>query len=238
MMADADRNVLWVVGTWFFLAEGYTTEQPLPSGLFGFDLATGQLEHRYPVADVDSTLNDVALAPNGDIYVSGTELQVLEKDSGALRPFATSPAVFGSNGLTLDPAGNRLFVSSYPLGLVAIDVESGTLRVLTSPPDRPLYGIDGLYWHEDGLIAVQNGVQPWRILRIELSEDYAAVTAVDFIEFANDTVTATTAVIDGQRIYYLGQGPSPQNPPAHFPASLGPYLGKTVIMTAALDEAP
>jgi len=44
----------------------------------------------------------------------------------------------------------------------------------------------------------------------------------------------TGAIIEG-RIHYIGRGPAPEEPPAHFDAPLAPFLGKTVIMTAPLD---
>jgi hypothetical protein len=235
LTVDHGRNVLWVVATAFFMAEGFDADDPGAAGIFGFDLDTAKLQHKYLVDESVSGFNDVVVAPNGDVYVSGDALHVLAADSEELRPLPASPEPFASNGITIDSAGKTLFVSSYPVGIAVVDIVTGELRYLDSPADRPLYGIDGLYWHNGELIGIQNGIQPWRLLRMQLNDDVTAVSSVHIIEFANRALTATTGAIDGEQIHYVGQGPAPQNAPSQFPPALAPYLGKTVIMTAPLD---
>jgi hypothetical protein len=234
MTVDVDRGLLWVVGTWFFMAEGYDAEQPRPSGLFGFDLADGRLRHEFH-ADVDAGgLNDVTVAPNGDVFVSGTQLHVLRAGSDAFEAFVTTPEPFGSNGLAVSADGGTLFVSSYPVGIGAIDLETGALRYLEAPAERPVYGIDGLYWYDGDLVGIQNGLQPWRLLRMELDADRTRIGNVRVIEFANPALTPTTGAVDGHRLHYVGQGPAPEERPGQFPEALAPFLGRTVIMTADL----
>lgn len=232
---DSKRSMLWVVGTWFFMAEGFDAEAPLASGVFGFDLKSGDLREQH-LADVDvDGLNDVAVAPNGDVYVSGSTLHILKAGTDTLLPAAITPEPFGSNGLTFDKSGETLFISSYPVGVGAINVNTGELNYLESPENMPLYGIDGLYWYEGDLIGIQNGIQPWRLMRMKLNDDATAVTDVRIIEFANDATTPTTGAIEGNRIHYVGRGPTPESVPTQFPAALAPFLGKTVIMTAPLN---
>ena len=236
MTVDTHRNVLWSIGTWFFMAENFDAEDPSASGVFGFDLETGELKHHY-LADISvDGLNDVTVAPNGDVYLSGSVLYVLKAGTDVIEVVKTSPEPFGSNGLTVDPTGSTLFVSSYPVGIGAIDIQSGELHYLDAPENIPLYGIDGLYWYAGDLIGIQNGILPWRLLRMELNENVTAVTSVRIIEFANASLTPTTGVIEGDRIHYIGQGPAPDTVPSQFPAQLARFTGKTIIMTAPLDE--
>ena len=237
MTVDAGRSVLWVVATHFFLAEGFDADDRLPSGLVGFDLATGEREHDYDApADVEG-LNDVAVAPNGDVYVSGSTLFVLAAGADALAPVVTEPDLFGSNGLTLTPDGRTLFIASYPVGIAALDIDSGRLVFLESAPGEPLYGVDGLYWHGDRLLAIQNGIQPWRLLSIAVDAARTRVTGIELVEFANPGLLAMTGAPDGDTLHYVGRAPAPAEPPAHFPDVLAPHLGRTVIMTARLPAA-
>ena len=237
MTVDAARGILWVVATHFFLAEGFDADDRLPSGLVGFDLATGERRHEYLApADVEG-LNDVAVAPNGDVYVSGSTLFVLEAGTDALAPVGTQPALFGSNGLTVTPDGRTLFVSSYPVGIAALDLDTGRLVFLDSAPGEPLYGVDGLYWHRGRLLAIQNGIQPWRLLSITVDTARTRVTGIEIVEFANPDLLAMTGAPDGDSVHYVGRGPAPAERPAHFPDALAPQLGRTVIMTARLPAA-
>ena len=235
MTVDSKRRVLWTIGSWFFMAEGFDPDAPAGSGVFGFDLVTGELKHQY-LADMSvNGLNDVTVAPNGDVYLSGDVLHVLKAGADEIKPFTTAPDAFGSNGITTDATGKTLFVSSYPVGIGAIDIETGELRYLESPENMPLYGIDGLYWHDGDLVGIQNGIQPWRLLRMQLNDAVTAVTDIRVIEFANTALTPTTGAIDDGQIHYVGQGPAPNTAPSQFPEALAPFLGKTVIMTAPLD---
>jgi len=235
LTVDASRNLLWAVGASIFEVEGFDAEAAHRSGVFGFDLTTGELKHEYMAEDSVDGLNDVAIAPNGDLYVSGGVLHVIRAGGDEMVPLATTPEVIGSNGVTMSPDGKTLFLSSYPVGIVAVDLSSGALRLLDSPQDKPLYGIDGLYWYQGDLIGVQNGVRPWRLVRMTLNDGASAVTDVRMIEFANDSITPMTGAIVGHEIHYIGRGPAPDPRPGQFPTVLTPVLGKTIIMTAPLD---
>ena len=70
---------------------------------------------------------------------------------------------------------------------------------------------------------------------MSLSSDQTTVEDVKVIEFANDAISPMTGAIIEDRIHYIGRGPAPEKPPAHFDASLAPFLGQTVIWTAPLD---
>lgn len=235
MAVDAHRSLLWVVGTTFDMAENFDADSPTQSGIFGFDLASGELEREYPIDGAVFGLNDVAVGPHGELYASGDVVHALDEDAKKLVPLQTTPELFGSNGITTDPSGRTLFVSSYPVGIASIDLAGGTTRFLDTPENTSLYGIDGLYWHDGDLVGIQNGVKPWRLLRMSLNEDKTAVVRARIVEMANDAAIPTTGAIVGDRIRYIGQGPAPTDAPPHIPAAVAPFLGKTIIRSAPLD---
>ena len=235
MTVDPERGLLWVVGTSFSLAENYPAGEPTISGVFGFDLASGELQREHLIDNADLGLNDVALGPDGTLYASGGVLHRLDETAGRLVPLATTPALYGSNGIVADPDGKTLYVSSYPVSLAAIDLETNTLQFLEAPANTSLYGIDGLYWHEGDLVGIQNGVRPWRLLRLSLDASGRTVTAARIIEYGNEATTPTTGAIFNNRIHYIGQGPAPDPVPGQFPAGIGEYLGETLIRSAPLE---
>lgn len=235
LTVDSGRGLLWAVGTAFNLMEDFDPDAPPKTGVFGFDLATGIEKQKYIADETVQGFNDVTVAPDGDLYVSGAVLSRVSAGGDALEPLETSVQIVGSNGIAVTHDGHYLFVSSYPVGLARVDLESGDTVFLSSPEDTTLYGIDGLYWYEGDLIGVQNGVQPWRLIRLSLDADQDAVTSVRMLEYANERATSMTGAIDGDVIHYVGRGPAPEDPPGHFPEDLRPFSGKTIVMTAPLD---
>lgn len=235
MTVDTARHRLWVAGSAFEMAEGYIEDADIPAGIFAIDLTTGEVMESYLASDGGSGINDVALGPDGTLYASGDTLRVLDEQAGRLVPLTTTPALFGSNGISIDPTGKTLYASSYPVGIAAVDLETGAMSFLDAPADVSLYGVDGLYWHEGDLIGIQNGIRPWRLLRLSFNADRSAFSAARNLEFASEATTPTTgAIIDGE-IYYVGQGPQPAELPGHFPEALAPFMGKTIIRRARLQ---
>ena len=235
LSVDGPRNILWAVGTSFNLVEDFDPEAPVVSGVFGFDLVSGQLRDKFIADKPTNGFNDVAIAPSGDIYLSGDALSVIRTGNAAIETIATSMQIYGSNGIAVRPDGDQIFVSSYPVGIAAVHPQTGESRLLDAPDEVSLYGIDGLYWYEGDLIGVQNGVQPWRLIRMQLNEEQTAVTSVRLIEFANEDLTPTTGVIVGDVIHYVGQGPQPDSVPTQFPDAIARFAGKTIVMTAPLN---
>lgn len=232
---DAERGLLWAVGTSFFMSEGFDAEAPVRAGVFGFDLSSGELQRKHLLLEVETGFNDLTVAPTGEIFVSGGRLSRVAADGGDPEPLELEPLIPGTNGITLAPDGKTLFVAVYPVGLARVDLESRRWQYLDEPEDSPLIGIDGLYWYEGDLVGIQNGLQPWRLLRMELNDDGTAVKKVHVLEFANRELTATTGAIRDGEIYYLGQTPGPEKTPSQFPESLAQFLGKPVVMRAPLE---
>ena len=235
LTVDVPRSMLWAVGTSSRLVEDFDADAPVRAGVFGFDLATGQLREKFMAETPTNGFNDVAIAPSGDIFLSGDALSIIRMGSTTIEAIDTSMQIYSSNGIAVRPDGKRLFTSSYPVGIAAVHPETGESYWLEAPADVSLYGIDGLYWYEGDLIGVQNGIQPWRLIRMQLNDEQTAITHVRLIEFANEDMTPTTGAIIGDVIHYVGQGPQPDSVPLQFPEALAQFTGKTIVMTAPLN---
>jgi hypothetical protein len=232
---DSKAQTLWAIGASFNLNENFDAATPGRTGVFGFDLGSGRLKAKLLADDPGNGFNDLTMGRSGDMYISGSTLSVVRSGSDEIVPLRTSAPIVGSNGVALSPDEKQLFVTSYPVGIAVVDTASGDTTWLTAPKDTTLYGIDGLYWHEGDLIGVQNGVQPWRLVRLELNENSSAISNVRLLEFANNAITPTTGAIVGDAIHYIGEGPAPANMPAHFPAEMAGNAGKTIVMSAPLN---
>ena len=65
-------------------------------------------------------------------------------------------------------------------------------------------GIDGLYYYQDHLIAIQNGTVPTRVLRIAIDKTKGVLTTVQPLE-ANQPEMAwpTFGAVSGDAVYFI-----------------------------------
>jgi hypothetical protein len=63
---------------------------------------------------------------------------------------------------------------------VRVDLATDTSFVLPGSEER-LRGVDGIYWREGALYAIQNGTKTPRVLRVTLNESHDAVAKIDVL---------------------------------------------------------
>jgi hypothetical protein len=234
---DTIRNLLWAAGLTYYAHVDHNPDEPAATAVFGFDLADGHQVHQYRWSgpgEIDG-FNDLTVTRSGDIYIGGSGVfKILAGDSIPVRLSASQP-VTGVNGLTLSDDEHLLFVSDYPSGIIRLELQSGDCTYLTAPDSVELLGFDGLYFHEGALVGLQNGLSPWRAVKLELNDDYTAVTGMEIMEFKNDAIAAgMTGGIYSDWLYYVGRGTRPEHVAAHIPRNVRVFMGRTYIMKASI----
>lgn len=217
LAVDASRRRLWAVAYDYFSADNFSPEGALKTALCSFELDTGKpLGCLEPPEGGDGAhrLDDLAVAADGTVYVSDADAPAIYRAKpGATRleAWVSPPEVQAPNGLALSGQGDALYVADYTLGLLRVDLATGKATELRTP-GRPLVGIDGLArYGERALIAVQNGVDPDRILRIDLSPEGDAVAAVEMIELGRkDWDEPTLGTVAGEDYYYVSNSHWPR----------------------------
>jgi len=147
------------------------------TGIAEFDAMTGALRHNYVLdgSTADHQIADLLITHDHTVYASDAAGKAVYKVAGNTLakafnlPYATSP-----QGL-VETKDGILILADYGRGLWRLDRSKGTASLLGVPQGINLVGIDGLTVHGDHLLAVQNGVNPHRIMEITLSDDYKSV---------------------------------------------------------------
>ncbi len=133
--------------------------------IFKYDLSSGKLIKKYSApSDGDVHMfNDLVIHPNGDVYVTDTyeggidgAIYKIPITSDKLELFFKAKSFFGPNGITLSEDGKLIFVATDYLGICKIDIENKSMIRLEHKNDFHTYGIDGLYFADNYLYAVQN----------------------------------------------------------------------------------
>jgi len=204
---DAKRRTLWVAHEAIPLMNGVKEGDPPDSAVFEFDLDSGRLrkKHLPPASPTPPRFDDLTVAADGRVFVNdGESPRIYALDPGAeLRVWLESDAIAGgTQGLAMTPDGRALYASDYR-GLYRIDTATKRVSALPVPPDAALSGVDGLLYSEDALIAIQNGIQPNRVVRLDLSPDGLRITRARILEMnhpAFDEPTLGTVV--GGTLYF------------------------------------
>jgi DNA-binding beta-propeller fold protein YncE len=109
-----------------------------------------------------------------------------------------------ANGITISPDGYLLYVSTFPNGITVLDLKTGNTAPISRPADLCLASIDGLYFHEGSLIAIQNGFMNPRVIRLVLSRDLRGIEHYDILERRNPLFDGvTTGVIAKGEFFYM-----------------------------------
>lgn len=148
--ADDQRGSLWALGT-------SPDQRNYQSALYEFDLRTGGLRKKYYPQDANSQLNDVVVAPDGDVYVTDTNGQAIywiNTHSGKLERWVMLEPESYPNGIVADE--KYVYVATYSKGLMRFDRETRQTKVISNQTAVVARGIDGLALSGNRIFGVWN----------------------------------------------------------------------------------
>ena len=182
LKCDPITKTLWASCSALPEMKGYTSADRGQGGLAEYDLNTRQLRsfHSLPADGREHVLGDFILAPDGSIYVSDSTSPVIWRLPPAgtqLEKWLEHADFVSLQGIASTPDGKSLHVADYANGIWRVDLATQSVTLLKPPAHRTLFGIDGIYAVPGGLVAVQNGLNPQRIVRLTLGPDGQPVTA-------------------------------------------------------------
>lgn len=174
------------------------------SALIHYDLVSGKLVRKYSAAG-EHLFNDLVVAQAGDVFLTDTKAGAiwhLAKNSSQLTRL---PGSFDfANGVTISPDGKLVYVSTFPDGILVLDIKTHTAAPIARPGDLCMANIDGLYFHQGALIAVQNGWMTPRVVRLFLTRDLRRIERFEVLERRNPWFDGvTTGVIAGDDFVYM-----------------------------------
>jgi sugar lactone lactonase YvrE len=200
---DAERGHLYAVSTNGFLAEANTERR---NAVVRYDLKSGRLTNRF-FAPEAMQLNDLAVAPDGTLYVTDSMNSTLfrrKPDEAKLTRFGAAGALRGANGIAVGADG--ILYAAISTGIVRVDTATGEPTRLPQPDTVVTGGIDGLYWHDGDLIGVQNVTNPGRVVRIALTNKGTRVAGLTVLQSHHhpDFDEPTTGTIANSALHVIG----------------------------------
>jgi len=240
MKVDAERRHLWVASEVGRIArQGIDPADVGWSGLLKYDLTTGRLIKKHTLQEngVIHLFNDIALTARGDVFVTDSEygaVYTVPAATDTLELFIPPGELIYPNGITRGASDDVLYVSSSGNTVYRVDVKSRRYRPLDQPDDISLYGIDGMVFHGNSLVCVQNGLN--RISRFFLNPAGDAVTRLQVIETRHPRFDIpTTGVMAGDTFHYIANA---QLRRLLADGTLAPAPGGDEIVILAADMGP
>jgi len=210
---DAERRVLWAcsaAGKRF--PPGIDEKEAGWTALFKYDLNTGELINKYTLHEkgVMHQFNDLTITKSGDVYttnyIEGAIYRVIN-ETDELEQFYKSDELISPNGITFSDDKKTIYVSGWTTFLYKIDFLTRKLSVVKHPESLSTYGIDGLYFYNNSLLAVQDGLMI--IARYYLNDDGTEIVSRKILESNNPILDVpTTGVLVGDEFYYVANCPS------------------------------
>jgi len=151
----------------------------------------------------------MTLAPDGTIYVTdsvGGGVYRLDPDVKPAKLEKIADGLFSPQTPVLAADKKRLFVADYTMGIAVVDAAGGKpVEYLAHPEDVAVTGIDGLYLVGDSLIAIQNGMEPARILRLRMDGAQRQIVSAEVMEQGGERLGDPThaVAVDGW-LYVIG----------------------------------
>jgi hypothetical protein len=208
MKVDAARSLLWVCTTAHPQMSNYTEEDNGKSALFKYDLRSGKLIKKYllPNKPKPHWLGDLVVNSQGDVFATDSvspAIYVVNRKRDELELFLEDESFASLQGLDFTPDGRQLFVADYAKGIFVIDMETKRHALLSPAPNSTLLGIDGLYSYKGSLLAIQNGVNPSRLIRLSLSGDLKRVERLEILEVNNSLFDEPTLGVLVRDTFYF-----------------------------------
>ncbi len=205
---DAAHDKLYALSNGVPHFKNFNADMLGKAGLFEFSLATGKFLHKYTLPQDNTThiLSSIAVGGNGRVFVAdGVNQQIFSLDDGALRPLVQNPALTGIRGMAVSGDGKTLYFADFSLGIFGMDLTKGKPFELAHNQDKlALGGIDGLYWYDGALVAIQNDMSPQRVMRLKLSADGRSVASAMPLDVAQPAFTAlATGAVSGDGLYSI-----------------------------------
>jgi sugar lactone lactonase YvrE len=210
LVVDAERGLLWVASTAVPHYKGYQAETDLGrAGIFKFDLKTGKFLKRFlspTIVGQSFFMSNLALAPDGTVFAAdGVNNAVYMVRDDQLRRLFHAPVLGSIRGMAVSGDGSTLYFADYERGLFGFDLENEKPFEVAVPKNLALGGVEGLFWWNNALLTVQNGMEPRRVMRLGLAPDGRSITSVIPIEAGKpDLSMPTLGTLAGNELYLIG----------------------------------
>jgi WD40 repeat protein len=168
---------------------------------------TGALINSFSPKDTTfKYLNDLAVASNGDVFITDSEsnkIYAIQAKKAVFEVYLETDEVKNSNGITISDDGKYLYLASNKNGIRIVDRQ--TKRIINES-NQDYSGIDGLKFYKNTLIGIVNAKKGEEngIYRYFLNKENTKITRKEKIfSFKDESKISTTFSISNGYMYFV-----------------------------------
>lgn len=209
MKKDSKEQFLWVSTSAMTEMENFTADVDGKAAILKIDIKTRKIVKRFEMYG-NHVLGDLYVAKNNVVYVSDSSKPIIYKIENGLMTewISLEKEALNLQGITMNATEDKLFIADYLKGIAFISIKDKTRKWLDLPSGTIGKGIDGLCFYNNSLIAVQNGVQPIRIVRFHLNDTQNEITKYSIIDHNRPEFNEPAlATVVKNKLYFFANSP-------------------------------
>jgi hypothetical protein len=98
-----------------------------------------------------------------------------------------------------------LIVADFVSGLYRVDLAAGSMVRILPPETDDNPRVEPVSRHGNDLIAIQNGFEPNRVVRLRMSDDWSQITAVETVLRSKDLAQPTQGLVTGDHFIFVAR---------------------------------
>lgn len=209
LKTDEKQQYLWVSASAMPVMKGFTAAMDGQNQILKIDIKSRKIVKSYAMQG-KHVFGDLLLAKDGSVYVSDSMEPLIYKivNDNMLVWKDLKNEAYNLQGICFNSDESRMFVADYIKGILCIQINGNGHSWLNFPQGSTTKGTDGLVFHKNSLIAVQNGAVPIRVVQYQLNTENDKIQGFRILdnnrEVFNEPALAT---ISKEKLYFFANSP-------------------------------
>jgi len=209
LAVDDKNNVLWVASAAVSQFGKLTKNSTGLAGIFKYELSTGKLLKSYVLPEKNRPffISSMTLTAKGDLYFIGNlkkSVFKITENSEKIELAFSSKKYNDMRHITSDETGTVLYINDNQEGILILNLLNNDVYTFANTESLNLTGITDLIYDDNGLIFIQSGTKPERVMRLALNESKFVIENIFPIDVANPLFNSpTVGAIVEQGVYYI-----------------------------------
>jgi hypothetical protein len=216
MKVDQKTGFLWVASAATKRMQDFSRSEMGKTFVLQIDIAEVRVIQALEFNEAE-LFRDVVLDKKSQLWLTNSMRPYVSRDDtdttytiGAFmrKQFDLSATHFHLHGLTLNDDESELYFGDYYAGIYKLNIAEDAIVKIQSTKDFHLAGMSSLYYYNNSLITIQNGVKPLRVAQYFLDDEGENIIGQNYINRGGKSLGDPTygQIKDGY-FYYIANSP-------------------------------